>query len=63
MYRTTTREEDCINPTTDGIISWRRISSCASDFDMGFENWKQCLHEISTKRCARMTHALRWVGT
>jgi hypothetical protein len=26
------------------------------------DNWQHCLHEISTRVCARMTRALRWVG-
>ena len=31
LYRTTTREEDYVNPTTDGVLSWRTITSCAYD--------------------------------
>jgi hypothetical protein len=27
------------------------------------ENWQQRLHEISTRRCARIDCAVRWVGT
>ena len=27
LYRTTTREEDYVNPTTDGVLSWRSINS------------------------------------
>jgi hypothetical protein len=27
------------------------------------ENWQQRLHEVSTRRCARIDHAVRWVGT
>jgi hypothetical protein len=27
------------------------------------ENWKQILHEVSTRKCAQITHALRWIGT
>jgi hypothetical protein len=27
------------------------------------ENWQQQLHEVSTRRCARIDHAVRWVGT
>jgi hypothetical protein len=41
LYRTTMREEDYINPTADGMLSWRSISSCASDSDTGLENWQQ----------------------
>jgi hypothetical protein len=63
LYRTTVREEDYINPTAYGMLSWRSISSCASDSNTGMENWQQRLHELSTRRCARMTCALSWVGT
>jgi hypothetical protein len=27
LYRTTTREEHYVNPTTDGMMIWRSISS------------------------------------
>jgi hypothetical protein len=30
LYRTTMQEEDYVNPTVDGVLSWRRITSCAS---------------------------------
>jgi hypothetical protein len=62
LYKTTTREEDYINPTTYGMLSWRSISSCASNSDTGLENLQQRLHELSTRRCARMTSTLRWIG-
>jgi hypothetical protein len=45
------------------MLSWRSISSCASYSGKELENWKQFLHEISTRRCAIMARALRWVGT
>jgi hypothetical protein len=38
LYKTTMHEEDYINPTADGMLSWRSISSCASDSDKGLEN-------------------------
>jgi hypothetical protein len=63
LYRTTAREEDYVNPTADGVLSWRSIMSCTSDSDTGLENWQQRLHEVSTRRCARIDRAVRWVGT
>jgi hypothetical protein len=27
------------------------------------ENWQQLLHEVSTRRCARIDRAVTWVGT
>ena len=63
MYRTTVCDEDYINPTTDGILSWQRITSCVTDSDTGLENWQQRLHEVSTRICARIDRIVRWVGT
>ena len=31
--------------------------------DTGLEKWKQRLHEVSTIRCARIDHIVRWLGT
>jgi len=63
LYSTTMKEEDYINPTTNGMLSWRSIISCALNSNTGLGKWKQRLHELSTRRCARMIRALRWVGT
>jgi hypothetical protein len=38
LYRTTAREEDYVNPTAHGVLSWRSITSRASDSDTGLEN-------------------------
>jgi hypothetical protein len=35
LDRTTTHEEDYINPTTNGMLSWRSITYCSLDSDMG----------------------------
>jgi hypothetical protein len=40
LYRTTMRDEDYVNPTTDGVLSWWSITSCATDLDIGLENWQ-----------------------
>ena len=39
LYQMTTNQSDYINPTAEGNISWRCDSSCASDSDVGLENW------------------------
>jgi hypothetical protein len=62
LYRTTARNEDYINPTADGILNWRSINSCETDLDTSLENWQQRLHEVSTRRCARIDRAIIWVG-
>jgi hypothetical protein len=63
LYRKTTHNEDYVNPTADGILSWKRITSCATDSNTGLEKWQQRLHELSTRRCERIDYAVRWVGT
>jgi hypothetical protein len=57
------RMDDYVNPTVEGVLSWRSINSCALDSEDSLENWKQRLHEVSTRKCARITRALRWIGT
>ena len=37
-YRTTSRDADYINPTTYGVLSWWRITSCTIDSDTRLEN-------------------------
>jgi hypothetical protein len=63
LYRTIVHEKYYINPNKDGMLSWRSISSCDSDFDTRLENWQQRLHELSTRRCVIMTCMLRWIGS
>jgi hypothetical protein len=48
FYRKTVRDEDYVNPTVDEVLSWQTITSCATDSDIGLENWQQRLHEVST---------------
>jgi hypothetical protein len=63
LYRTTVHDEDYANPTTNGILSWQSITSCATNSDIGLESWKQRLHEVSMIRCARIDCVVRWVCT
>jgi hypothetical protein len=62
LYRTTVHDEYYVNPTVDGILSWWSINSCATESDIGLDNWKQRLHEVSMTRCAWIDHIVRWVG-
>jgi hypothetical protein len=32
------------------------------DSEEALEHWKQRLHEVSTRRCAHITHTLHWIG-
>jgi hypothetical protein len=61
LYRITLREEDYVNPTAYGVLNWRSINSNMSDSNTRVEKWQQILHEVSTRRCSRITHAVRWV--
>jgi hypothetical protein len=40
LYKTTMREEDYVNPTLDGVLTWISITSCISNSDTGLENWQ-----------------------
>ena len=33
IYKITVRDQDCVNPTVDGQITWECESSCTLDFD------------------------------
>jgi hypothetical protein len=63
LYRTIVCEEDYVNPTADGVLSWRSITSCTLDLDTGLCIWQHILHDFSTRRCERIDLAVRWVGT
>ena len=43
----TTTQDDYINPTTDGMLRWNYVSSCTSNSEVGLENWKNRMHDIS----------------
>lgn len=63
IYKVNMHTKGYINPTANGNLSWHSINSCTSDSEEGLENWQQRLHEISTRRCARITKSLHWIGT
>ena len=55
IYNVTAMQEDYINPTMDGNSTWKSASSCTFDSEAALENWKNRLHEVSIRRCARVT--------
>ena len=63
LYNITARMEDYVEPTMDGVLSWRIFSSCTSDSKSCLENLQQRMHEVSTRRCARINRYLCWIGT
>ena len=63
MYQLTVAQGDYVNPTDDGMLSWRCESSCMFDSEVGLENWQQRLHEVLGRRLARITKTLCWIGS
>ena len=55
-------KEDYINPTVDGNLSLRSVSSCMSDSGDALENWQNKMHEVPMHRCTRITRSVRRVG-
>jgi hypothetical protein len=58
-----TRQHDYIYPTNDGNLSWKSANACSSDSEESLENWKNKMYEVSTRRCARLTREVHWIGT
>jgi hypothetical protein len=63
IYKLTARQQDYINPTTDGNLSWRSDNACSSDSEEALENWQNKMYEVSARRCARLTREVHWIGT
>ena len=63
LYKLIATQDDYINPTIDGTLSWRYASSCTSDSEEGLENWQNIMHEISGRQCVHLTKSLCWIGT
>ena len=56
IYKLTARDEDWINPTTDGVLCWEKNSECFSDSDGEIENWQNRLHDVFPLRCLIITN-------
>ena len=54
IYQITYKEEDWINTTMEGKLSWEEDSSCTSDSEEELENLQNMLCEIPTRRCVRI---------
>lgn len=61
IYKITVWEQDWMNPTMDGKISWESEISCTLDSDEEIERWRNRLHKITTINCNMMTRSLRCV--
>ena len=62
LYNIMSSKEEYINPTADRNLSWCSVSSCTSESGDALENWQKRLHEVSMRRCVRITRVFRRVG-
>jgi hypothetical protein len=63
LYTITVGErDDYINPTVDGLVSWRSIESVEKDSELEFDSWQQGSYEIFSRICATVRET-RWVGS
>ena len=47
FYKMAASQDNHINPTIDGTLSWRYASCYTSDSEVELENWENRMHEIS----------------
>lgn len=53
-----TKEQYWVNPNAKGKLSWEHNSYCTSDSEEELEIFQNRLHEVSTRRCLRVTKAV-----
>ena len=63
IYKLTARVEDLINPTTNGMLNWKKDSLCFLDLDGEMENWKNQLHDVSMLRCLKTTKNFQCISS
>ena len=63
IYQITAQDQDWVNPTVDGRISWDCDSSWMSGSDEEIEWWKNWLHEVTTLNCNMMIISLQHMTT
>jgi len=47
IHKITARDQDWVNPTMDGRITWDRESYYTSNSDEEIERWQNQLHEVT----------------
>ena len=62
IYNITSTRDDYVNPTTDINFSWWSIISYTSDSGEALKNWQNQTHEVSMRKCRRITCFVQWVG-
>ena len=63
IYKITLWEQDWVNPSVDGQMSWEHESSCTLDSDEEIKRWQNQLHEVTTLNYNMMIRSLRCVAT
>ena len=63
IYKITAWDQDWVNLTADGRITWDRVSSYTSDSNEELEHWQNRLHEVTTLSCNTMTRSLSCVSS
>jgi hypothetical protein len=63
IYKLTMRQQDYINPTTDGNLSWQSDNTCSSVSEEALDNWQKKMYESFAWRCARLTREVHWIVT
>jgi len=61
IYKITLRDQDWVNLTVDGCITWDCESSCTSYSDEELEHWQNQIHEVTMLSCNMMTRSLHCV--
>ena len=63
IYGITVQDQDWVNPTVDGRITWDCESSSTSDSDKELEYWQNQLHEVTKLKYNMMTRSLCCVSS
>ena len=63
IYNVISMRDDYVNPTTDENLRWQSISFCTSRFGKVLKKWKNQMHQVSMRKCTRITWSIRQVGT
>lgn len=58
IYKITTRNQDWVNLTVEGRISWEHVESCTKDSNEEDEQWHNRLNGVTTSNYNMMTRLL-----
>ena len=63
IYKTTTRDQDWLNPTAEGRISWEHTESCTADSYEEDKQWHNQLNGVTMLNCNLMSRSLCCITT